>query len=330
MSTLIRTDEVPAADRVDFVTDITARTWVPMECRAHAKGGDYWGVFRASGLGPMQVVVMDVAPITVRRTPALISREDPDLLKMLLVCDGGSTVVAQGGQQARLTRDEFAIYDTRRPYEVVCGVDQDRPTRLLTFMFPPALLPLSRSKIPSLTAVRIAATDGLGDLTAQFLLHLVRNIDHYSPAEAARLSTAALEVLATRLARELDIGDWATPDTRRHALLTTVQGFIQQHLGDPRLTPSAVAAAHHMSLRSLHQLFHDERLTVAGWIRQRRLEQCRRDLADPALAARPVAAIAARWGFPSAADFSRAFRSVHGMPPAEYRRSALVANASAR
>ena len=58
-----------------------------------------------------------------------------------------------------------------------------------------------------------------------------------------------------------------------------------------------IAAAHHISLRSLHQLFHDEGLTVAGWIRQRRLECCRRDLSDPALAARPVAAIAARWGF---------------------------------
>ena len=52
-----------------------------------------------------------------------------------------------------------------------------------------------------------------------------------------------------------------------------------------------------MSVRSLHQLFHDEGLTVAGWIRQRRLERCRRDLADPGLAARPIAAIAAQLGF---------------------------------
>lgn len=213
---------------------------------------------------------------------------------------------------------------------MACGVDQDRPTRLLTFMFSPSLLPLSRSRLPGLTARRIPATTGLGDLTAQFLLQLARNVDHYSPAEAARLSTAALEVLATRLGRELELGDWGTPETRRHALLTTVQAFIQQHLGDARLSPAAIAAAHHISLRSLHQLFHDEGLTVAGWIRQRRLERCRRDLADPALASRPVAAIAARWGFTSAADFSRAFRAIHGMPPAEYRRSARFANTPAR
>ena len=329
MSTLIRTDQVPPADRLDFVQQITAATWVPMTCQSEHRA-DYWGEFRVSGLGAMQVVVLDIMPITVRRTAALISQADPDLAKMFLVCGGGSSVVAQGGRQARLSAGEFAIYDTRRPYEVACGVGADRPTRVLTFMFSPSLLPLPRSRLSRLAAVRIPCTPGLGDLTSQFLMQLARGVDRYSPAEAARLSTAALEVLATRLARELDVPDWGTPEARRHALLTTVQAFIQQHLGDPELSPATIAAAHHVSVRSLHQLFHDEGLTVAGWIRRRRLESCRRDLSDPALASRSVAAIAASWGFSSASDFSRAFRAVHGLPPAEYRRSARVVNTAAR
>lgn len=330
MSALIRTDEVPLADRRDYIRQITAATWVPMDCCAE-RDSDYLAVFRASGIGPLQVVVMDVMPAVVSRTHEMIEQADPDLLKLLLVCGDGSTVVTQAGRQARISDAEFALYDTRRPYQVDCGVDDpDRRIRMLTFMFPPSLLPLSRNRLSDLTARRFLATTGLGDLTSQFLLQLARNVDHYSPAEAARLSTAALEVLATRLARELELGSWGTPEARRHAMLTTVQSFIHQHLGDARLNPGAVAAAHHMSLRSLHQLFHDEGLTVAGYIRQRRLEGCRRDLADPALASRPVAAIAATWGFTSPPDFSRAFRAVHGMPPAEYRRSARLANTSAR
>lgn len=329
MSTLITIDQVAAADRLDFVRDLTATTWVPMECHSEHRA-DYRGEFRASGLGAMQVVVLNVMPITVRRTPELISQADPDLLKMVLVCGGNSCVIGQDGRQARLSAGEFAIYDTRRPYEVHCGTSGDQPTHMMTFMFPPALLPLPRSQLGRLAAVRFPASAGLGDVTSQFLLQLARNVDHYNPAEAARLSTAALEVLATRLARELDVRDWGTPEARRHALLTTVQSFIQRQLGDPRLSPAAIAAAHHMSLRSLHQLFHDEGLTVAGWIRLRRLECCRRDLCDPALASRPVAAIAARWGFSSAGDFSRAFRAVHGLPPAEYRTSARMVKGSAR
>ncbi len=330
MSTLIRTDEVPAAHRFDFMREMTAATRVPMECHVE-RWAEFSAQFRASGLGAMQVVLIDgLMPMTVRRTPALISQRDPDLLKLFLVCDGNPCVVAQEGRQARLSAGEFAIYDTRRPYEVACGVDGDRPTRMLTFMFSPSLLPLSPSRLRRLTAVRVPACAGVGDLTSQFLLQLARGVDTYSPAEAARLSAAALEVLATRLARELDGPEWGTPEERRHALLTTIQAFIQQNLGDPALTPAAVAAAHHMSLRSLHQLFHDEGLTVAGWIRQRRLERCRRDLSDPALADRPASDIAARWGFSGAGDFSRAFRAAHGLPPAEYRRSARVVKGSAR
>jgi AraC-like DNA-binding protein len=328
MSTLIRTHDVPAADRLDFVRQMTARTWVPMECRSEL--GDYRGEFRASGLGAMQVVVMDIMPVTVRRTPQLISQADPDLLKMVLVCGSNTCVVTQHGRQAPLSAGEFAIYDTRRPYEVACGTGGDRPTQMMTFMFPPSLLPLSRNRIGRLAAVPFQASAGLGDLTSQFLLQLARNVDHYSPAEAARLSTVALEVLATRLAHELDVRDWGTPEARRHALLSTVQSFIQRHLSDPRLSPATVAAAHHISVRSLQQLFHDEGLTVAGWIRRRRLEHCRHDLSDPALASRPVAAIAARWGFSSAGDFSRAFRAVHGLPPAEYRMSARIVKGSAQ
>ena len=51
----------------------------------------------------------------------------------------------------------------------------------------------------------------------------------------------------------------------------------------------------------------------------RRLEGARRDLTDPAQAARPVAALAARRGFRSAVRFNRAFRAAYGMPPHQYR-----------
>jgi AraC-like DNA-binding protein len=322
MSTRISMTDWPESDRLDYMREAAAALWVPMDF-TFSPVAPPWAEFRASGLGPMQVVVIDCLPAVVHRTPKLIAQADPDLMKAFLVLDGAS-VVGQGDNQALLTTGDLAVYDTRCPYDITLGANLDELTRLrgLTFTFPPSLLPLSRAGIGELAGTRIPPTPGLGDLTSQFLLQLARNIDSYTPAEAARLSTAALEVLATRLARELDIRSWGTHEARKHALLTTVQGFICQHLAESWLCPADVAAAHHMSLRSLHQLFHDEGLTVAGWIRRRRLEQCRRDLTDPALDARPVAAIAARWGFASAADFSRSFRAAHGVPPAEYRRLA--------
>jgi len=67
--------------------------------------------------------------------------------------------------------------------------------------------------------------------------------------------------------------------------------------------------------RSLHKLFERHETTVAGWVRRRRLERCRRDLVDPALRSRPVSAIGARWGLANPAHFSRLFRAVYGLSP---------------
>ena len=65
---------------------------------------------------------------------------------------------------------------------------------------------------------------------------------------------------------------------------------------------------------------------MAGWIRERRLERCRRDLTDPTLADWSVTAIALRWGLTDPAHFSRAFRTAYGLSPTEYRRAAKTAS----
>nr|WP_246098027.1 helix-turn-helix transcriptional regulator [Streptomyces botrytidirepellens] len=57
----------------------------------------------------------------------------------------------------------------------------------------------------------------------------------------------------------------------------------------------------------------------AAWIRHRRLERCRLALANPRLNARPIQAIATRWGFTDPAHFSRLFRAAYGIPPRDHR-----------
>ncbi|MER5201287.1 helix-turn-helix transcriptional regulator [Streptomyces sp. NPDC002755] len=80
-----------------------------------------------------------------------------------------------------------------------------------------------------------------------------------------------------------------------------------------------MARVHHTSPRHLHKLFESEDVTVRRWIQRRRLEGCRRELARCDAAARSVTAVAHRWGFTSAAHFSRAFRAAYGMAPSGWR-----------
>ena len=95
--------------------------------------------------------------------------------------------------------------------------------------------------------------------------------------------------------------------------------YIRDRLEDPRLSRSTVAAAHRMSPRTLDRVFGGQEWSVSGYIRHERLEAVRRDLENPALLHRGVAALAARWCFFDAAHFSRLFRDAYGYPPSHAR-----------
>ncbi|MEW2395856.1 helix-turn-helix domain-containing protein [Streptomyces sp. NPDC046862] len=68
----------------------------------------------------------------------------------------------------------------------------------------------------------------------------------------------------------------------------------QRNLGEPELSPRAIAEAPHTSVSHLHRLFQDHGTTVSTLIRRHRLEHARRDLIDPRLRDVPVHRIAAR------------------------------------
>jgi AraC-like DNA-binding protein len=86
-----------------------------------------------------------------------------------------------------------------------------------------------------------------------------------------------------------------------------------------------IAAAHHISLSYLHRVFQQQAQgeTVAAWIRARRLEGARGDLADPSLRGTPIHAIAARWGL-RPDDFARAFRAADGVSPRDFRHQSMA------
>ncbi|WP_236656569.1 helix-turn-helix transcriptional regulator [Streptacidiphilus jiangxiensis] len=86
------------------------------------------------------------------------------------------------------------------------------------------------------------------------------------------------------------------------------------------------AAAHHVSLSHLHRLFQQDGTSVAAWIRDQRLDRARRDLVGTT----SIGAIAVRWGFRDAAEFSRVFRREFGLAPREYRSAAQASGVGPR
>ncbi|MDJ1645381.1 helix-turn-helix domain-containing protein [Streptomyces pakalii] len=320
---VVSTAEVPANERVDFWRDVSSKLWVPYElgCERDLEN-NFQAEIGVTGFGPVTAALMTSTRHTVRRAPKHIRQSDPEVFKLVCVERGGGRMT-QEGRCTEFGVGDLVLFDTSRPFQAEF-LEHVSMSRLLFLVIPRPLLPLPRD-LRSLSATRIPGARGVGALTSQFMLQLARRLDELSPAAAARMTTLSLDVLNVALADALDAGTAVPPHTRQRALMARIHAFIRDNLGDTWLTPAAIAAAHHISLRYLHKLFQQEGHTVAGWVRERRLERCRRDLADPQLAARPINAIAARWGFTSPAHFSQAFRDAYGVPPRQFRQECVSA-----
>lgn len=103
----------------------------------------------------------------------------------------------------------------------------------------------------------------------------------------------------------------------RDDLARAVQLFVSDHAHDPNLDPTAIAAAFHLSRRSLYALLEPLGLSPGELIRRERIARAARLLQTDDVS---VETVAYRSGFTDPRTFSRAFRSVHGVTPGAYRR----------
>ncbi|MFI0420039.1 helix-turn-helix domain-containing protein [Spongiactinospora sp. 9N601] len=270
-------------------------------------------------LGVAHITAMSYTNLFSIRTPRLIRRSDPEHYQMAFI-RAGRQGIEQNRAHALVHPGELVLYDSSQPFEASCSGPAKASTIVL--QFPKRLSPLPAAHVARLLAVPLPATGGIGRLLAQFMTTLTEDRVDYTPFDMQRLGRTAVDLTAAVLAHHLD-DDAPSPASRADLLVLRILSFIEENLHRPDLDPAAIAAAHHISVRYLHRIFQQHHDTSVGaHLRTRRLDHCKRDLADLALEHVPIAAIAARWGFAQPADFSRAFRRETGLSPSEYRAAA--------
>ncbi|MFJ5724804.1 helix-turn-helix domain-containing protein [Streptomyces sp. NPDC093149] len=274
--------------------------------------GPWAGELTAERLGALQIATEEFGPGTVLRSARSVAADPSTHILVRLQLDG-TAMLLQDGRVAELRPGRLAFHDARRPYRIVLPARQ----RARVLMMPRALLRLEEGQLSALTAT---AVDDAGKGAAALLVPLLRGLvdeimrtpatgrDHLARIAAETLATLALEQVGSRPAP---------------ALWERITASVQARVQDPGLSPQSIADQHGISLRYLHRLFQLQGTTVNAWVRTRRLESAREELATAGADHRSIAAVAARWGFTNPSHFSRTFRETYGMSPVQWRAAHL-------
>ncbi|HWH94390.1 MAG TPA: helix-turn-helix domain-containing protein [Baekduia sp.] len=317
MAVLFDAADVDPRARAELWSEAHERIFFPIAVRASAAdlGGSR---IEAHALGPINLYKVASDHSVVERTIAGIRAHDPEQL-LVATALRGRCLLEQGGRGDVFASGDLSSWDSSRPFRATHLESFD----LLLLTMPRTVLGARRDAICAQTAGCVPGGSPLGGIAGTFFRQLWDALDG-GPDRVSREDFADGVVA---LVRALHRGDVSDETAAHHVSAATLQpkikAYIEQHLSDPRLDPGSIAAAHYISTRYLYKLFAREGLTVAGWVRQRRLEACRRDLCDPVLAHEPISQIARRWALPNPAHFSRVFRKAYGCTPGEMRDQAL-------
>ncbi len=283
---------------------VPCTTWVPDNFR---------GIVSHGHLGNLGLHRVSASRHRADRTgDDLESREAGCIL--LNVVTEGSVRVNQDGREALLRPGDFAIHDGERPYSLVF----DTAFSQVIFCLPRSLLRQRMGCFNHYTAVRVPGDLQIGQVASRFMVNVARlNWSDPASPEAQRLSLQVIDLVALALSMHQGAPLRESSTTHRSALLYRAKAFVEAHLS-AELNPAMVASALGCSTRYINNLFADEETTLGRYVMERRLGQCRLDLARGS-DHRQIGEIAYAWGFASLSHFSRSFKDRFGLSPSEYR-----------
>lgn len=245
-----------------------------------------------------------------------IARDDEAFYNLIYVADG-SIELEIGARSVPLHRGHFALWDTTRPMRFTTGPD----LRQITLAVPQHVLSRTLPRVDDYVGHIVDAQAGLGRTFAERLVALDQRFGALSSEAVGGILGESVEMLAATLSARVPLSQSSRGSI---ALLRQLVAYVERHLDDPELDTRRVARANGISDRHLHRVFDGLRTTPAAWIRQRRLERCRREIVDPR--GPSITDIAYKWGFREPGTFSKIFRREFGVCPRELRRRPQAAS----
>lgn len=223
----------------------------------------------------------------------------------------GSVSVTQDRRTVEVSSGRIVLYDGVTPYRIRSSAAH----RFLIAHVRASAVRLRRENRDTLVATDLSGFPSASAL-AGMLGALAGSAREPNVAAAAHLGDAVVACLHALAAEVRGVGG-----DRSTALFAELTDWLDGNLADPELSAERLAAAKFLSARYVRKVFADHDTTVSAYVRTQRLERIRDDLLAPWSVHLPVSAIAARWGYPDATVFTRAFARQYGEAPQRFRQA---------
>ena len=248
-----------------------------------------------------------------------LKADNTDSLMIVLHLDGDATLVIDGLREHVAVR-AIVYASSQAAVSLVFGTN----FRLFMVRIPRAAINARLLSPFSLRAGRFSGDSGIAHVFSGFLVSVAESVETLSADELRPLELALSEFLVASLAGHEHKGSFGGLTPSQTAIFSRMCRSIEANLGDPELGVGRLAKEERVSPRYVQKLFETAGQSFSTFLRSRRLERCRAELADPLYEKVSVSDICFRWGFNDPAHFSRIFRERYGASPRAFRHEASL------
>lgn len=304
------TKQVPQGSQFRAFQNVLDRTHSHWDLK-NSNNGHYDAEVKRQTVNDFVFTELSADPLSGDRTLHDIRQSDSQYF-CLLYLDAGEGVLRQGANESKSEAGSIALWDSTRPafFGTLSKFHQ------FSLLIPHDMARQSLPGIEDLCGLNVDGNRGTGALLLSHLRNLHGSVDEIAAQDRPAILRATVELMAAAFRpTEEKIGGTAF----RRALLTRVQEYTIENLGDADLGPQKIAAAFGFSPRYLHRLFSQFDMTVSEWIKRSRVFRSRCDMETPNFDGLSITQIAMKNGFKDSSHFSRVFKQEFEMSPRAYR-----------
>jgi AraC-like DNA-binding protein len=309
---MISTDLIDSRSRVEALASAMSRTEVPIDVTVSGPANTIWHRLEAWELEPGFHVLRNVGTaFRVRRGPLQLKVSAPERVAIAFQMGTEARYESVAGLQVLQASDMQLVDQTTAMDYSISGIGGSTAA---VFDYDTLGVSVDTAR----KAIGTLRRSPLYDLVRSDLSRLCETLDGLESQTAIDLVASAMKGLVAALVVTAS-GEDSTESAgaMEHTIVSRAKAYIEEHIRDRALTPGQVAAAQHVTVRHLRDVWPHDEPPVGQYITECRLEHIEAELLAKPAAVADLQQLSLSWGFASVAEFEAEFQNTFGKKASE-------------